>query len=242
MSQIPPNPYGNPPPQPPYGRPPPQQQPPSYGQPYPPQPPAGYPLQQGFVPPGFQPPPFAGPQKTSAAAIASLVTGILGVCPLPLIGSLPAIILGIVGLRSTGQPNVKGRGLAIAGLILGVLSLLAWGGGAVRFGGLYAAGAPDRAVARQFLADLSAGNTDAAVAACVPGTSVDAVQKTVDRVQPLGGLKDSTLFGMEFDQNGTTKGVVAGSATFGSRAASVSFELVPNPAGGKPLIEKYQVQ
>jgi len=63
----------------------------------------------------------AGPQKTSGLAIASLVLGIFLFFPL----SIPAIILGHIALsqikKSAG--GIGGRGLAIAGLVLGYLGI-----------------------------------------------------------------------------------------------------------------------
>ena len=59
--------------------------------------------------------------KTSGMAIASLVLDILGVPLLP-------IIFGIVALKSIQrQPNqITGRGMAIAGLILGAIGFVFW--------------------------------------------------------------------------------------------------------------------
>ena len=87
------------------------------------------------------------PRQTSALAITSLVSGLLGWTFLPLVGSLVAIITGHMARaeiqRSNGQ--MDGDGLAIAGLVLGwlviaisVLTVLAFvfffGGLAVLFG------------------------------------------------------------------------------------------------------------
>jgi hypothetical protein len=62
-------------------------------------------------------------QKTSGMAIASLVCGIVNVFPLSLI----AIVLGHISLsqikKSAGQ--IQGKGLAIAGLVLGYLGIVA---------------------------------------------------------------------------------------------------------------------
>jgi hypothetical protein len=67
-------------------------------------------------------PPSTSPDR-SALAIGSLILGIVGLCAwlLPLCGlpvSLAAVILGALSLKSSR------RGMAIAGLILGVLALL----------------------------------------------------------------------------------------------------------------------
>jgi len=69
------------------------------------------------------------PAKTSSAAIASLVMGLLGliVCPLAPILFIPSLICGIVGLVKISNSNgkLKGNGLAIAGLILSGFMLFA---------------------------------------------------------------------------------------------------------------------
>ncbi|GGA72888.1 hypothetical protein GCM10011521_08770 [Arenimonas soli] len=63
------------------------------------------------------------PRQTSALAITSLVSGLLGWTFLPLVGSLVAIVTGHMARaeiqRSNGQ--IDGDGLAIAGLVLGWL-------------------------------------------------------------------------------------------------------------------------
>ncbi len=81
---------------------------------------------QAPVSPVAPPPPVSGPiaaQQTSGKAIASLILGIINVFPLSVI----AIILGHLSLseikKSAGR--LKGQGLAIAGLILGYLGLVA---------------------------------------------------------------------------------------------------------------------
>ena len=61
-----------------------------------------------------------GGQRTSGAAIASLVLGIVGVTVFPLI---PSILALVFGNRARDQmhadPAVTGEGLATAGVILG---------------------------------------------------------------------------------------------------------------------------
>ena len=72
-------------------------------------------------------PPVAPQAKTSGLAIAALVCGIAGLCTAGL-GGIAGIILGIVAMvkvkRSAGQ--LKGKGLAIGGIIAGILSILLW--------------------------------------------------------------------------------------------------------------------
>ena len=82
----------------------------------------------GGAAPGSPPPPawtpggtFEAPPKTSALAIVSLVSSLLWMCG---VGSLVAVITGIIGIKQTGAGKKKGRGLAIAGLIIGLLGLV----------------------------------------------------------------------------------------------------------------------
>ncbi|GEA87519.1 DUF4190 domain-containing protein [Cellulomonas cellasea] len=89
--------------------------------PYPPADTTAYPAggygQPGYGQPGYGQPPVA--RGTDGMSIAALVTGILG------LGFIP-VILGVLGLKRTKANGTSGRGLAIAGIILGVLSFIAW--------------------------------------------------------------------------------------------------------------------
>lgn len=66
--------------------------------------------------------------RNNALAIASLVLGIIWVCGL---GSLLALILGIIALSQIKKSGASGRGMAIAGIVLGVLGILATAGTAI---------------------------------------------------------------------------------------------------------------
>jgi hypothetical protein len=77
-----------------------------------------------YAQPGY-PQPYAQQvpsEKYNVLSIVSLVTSVLGI-------SLAGIITGHIGLSQIGKTGEKGRGLAIAGLIIGyaglVLSLVA---------------------------------------------------------------------------------------------------------------------
>ncbi|MEO0417051.1 MAG: DUF4190 domain-containing protein, partial [Verrucomicrobiota bacterium] len=62
------------------------------------------------------------PTRPNTPAVLSLVLGIIGLC-LPILLSVPAVILGHLGLRKISRSNgeVGGSGLCVAGLILGYL-------------------------------------------------------------------------------------------------------------------------
>jgi hypothetical protein len=68
-----------------------------------------------------------GKAKTSGLAIASLVAGMLGLCTAGL-ASIVGLILGITALKRIGRSGgaLRGRALAIAGLIVSVCTLLLW--------------------------------------------------------------------------------------------------------------------
>jgi prepilin-type processing-associated H-X9-DG protein len=62
--------------------------------------------------------------RTSTWSIVSLVCGCL-LC-IPFVTGILAGVFGFLGLRQTRQPDYSGKGLAIAGLILGILNVLGW--------------------------------------------------------------------------------------------------------------------
>lgn len=93
--------------------------------PYPPPPayPSPYPFYGAPYAPYTAPLP-ARARGTNGFAIASLVCGVLGLCA-GLVGALPAIVFGHVALSQIkrGEGTEEGRGLAIAGLVMGYLIL-----------------------------------------------------------------------------------------------------------------------
>jgi hypothetical protein len=111
-SAPPPPPYGaqggsyNGPPPPPYG---------SAGGPYHPYPP------QGGNPYG---PPGGYGRRTNALAIISIIASGAGVIFLYGIGQIVGIILGFVALGQIKRSGEKGRGLAIAGIWIGIGTLV----------------------------------------------------------------------------------------------------------------------
>ncbi|HTS16276.1 MAG TPA: DUF4190 domain-containing protein [Verrucomicrobiae bacterium] len=77
------------------------------------------------VPPS--PPPITSPSKACGLAVASLVFGILGLmCVLPVVSPILALTFGIVALNQISKSGggLRGRGQAIAGLVLGGVGML----------------------------------------------------------------------------------------------------------------------
>jgi hypothetical protein len=159
----------------------PGQPPYSGGQPpYPGQP--GQPPYQGQPPyPGQQypgQPPYGQPQKTSVPAILSLVFGLLG-------GILISVILGIVALTQIPKKNQKGKGLAVAGLVISGLWLVGLVAGFALFGD----GEPDRDASGQVTATQNTQPDKLRVGDCVSEIKEGDVTdvKVVPCEQPNGG-------------------------------------------------------
>jgi Domain of unknown function (DUF4190) len=129
--------------------------------------------------------------RTSVAAISSMVCGILG-C-IPFVTSLAAVILGIIGIKKTGNPRITGRGMAIAGLILGVLGLVGWATAVSSLYLVFKAGEPARVTAEQFTRDLSAGKIDEALALSAEGTDRVTLVALSEQMKPWGAFKSLML-------------------------------------------------
>lgn len=67
-----------------------------------------------------------GMLRTSGLAISSLVCGIVGLLTCLILAGIPAVICGHMALNQINQEptQIGGRGMAIAGLIMGYLQLL----------------------------------------------------------------------------------------------------------------------
>lgn len=137
-------------------------------------------------PPAYLPPP---PRQSNVLAIISLITGILSCLPGM---SVLAVALGIAGLLKSNKPNVGGKGMAIAGLILGVVGL-AWTVGfvfvAIKGGQLYIAGRPAREAAQQFATDVGQNNADAALKDCSTSIDAEKVRAALTQGQAWGALQ-----------------------------------------------------
>jgi hypothetical protein len=144
------------------------------------------------------------PTRTSAAAVTSLVCGLL-LC-IPGITGLIAIICGAVGIGATKNPAVRGRGMAVAGLILGILNIAGWSGGGAEW---WKITTPQRTLAHQFITDLSQGNKAAATADCTTDVTADQLGKGLDWFKQQGAVQSATVVGNAVNN---TSGVVTGTA------------------------------
>lgn len=194
--------------------------------------------------PAYQPPPpppsFATPTTTSVAAIISLISGILGCLVIP---AIVAVITGIIGLRATRDPRVGGRGLAIAGIALGLVFGI---GGTACFSaggiGLYVAyREADKGtdVVDAFLAEVAKGDLDAAM------THIDAsyikpaeLAPIAEGIQTLGQPQPFDMSGFNANKNyGDALTIdLAGSVTYPSKTQPMKFVVQKQTDGTYKII------
>jgi uncharacterized protein DUF4190 len=188
--------------------------------------PPGYPP-QGFGPQGYSLPAMT---KTSGAAVCSLVCGLV-MC-IPGLTGLVAVITGIIGIAETGKPAVKGRGMAIAGLILGILSLVGWGGIGVGAYMMFQAAKPQRDFAKTFVADLSAGRIDQCAQNSSDKLNRDSLVAASQKTQGWGTLLNTTAIAVPVQNtNGAFAGSIGGFCKFSGGQHSFQMMLVKDSSG-----------
>ena len=197
---------------------------------YPPQPPMGVP--PGYPPQGFGPQGYSLPamSKLSGAAVCSLVCGLV-MC-IPGLTGLAAVITGIIGIAETSKPTVRGRGMAIAGLVLGIVSLAGWGaiGGGAYIA--FRAATPQRIFAKTFVSDLAAGRIDGCVQNSSANLTKDALSAASQKMQNWGTLQDTTIMAFNFQSNnGTFNGAVTGICRFSGGQHTFAMTLVKDSSG-----------
>lgn len=187
-------------------------------------PPVAPPSPPSSGPVGYGPP----PKKTNGLAIGSLIAGLVGFC-VPFVGGLVAIVLGILGIKKANDPQVGGgKGMAIAGLIIGVLSVAGWG---MFFGGIFgvvaATSAPGRAVANDWMVAASAGDIEKAASLSHPAFPREDIQTIADHVKPLGAFQDMTSNNINLNNNVLN---LQGTATFAN--GKRGYKIVVTDMGG----------
>jgi hypothetical protein len=116
-----------------YGQPAYPQSQPQYGQPAQPQ--YGQPAyaqtpqqqyQGGAYPPPVYGTPYATGPRTNALSIVSLISSLVGLFIIPIIASIVGVITGHMALGQVKRNGENGRGMALAGVIIGWVSLGLW--------------------------------------------------------------------------------------------------------------------
>ena len=178
---------------------------------------------------------YGPPSRTSAAAVVSLVTGILGCL---VVTPFVAIVSGIVGIRATRDLAVRGRAMAVAGLILGLL----WIFGAIASTTVgvvfWRNSEPPAVVARQFTADLVAGDYPAALAKSSGLTEAN-LREIHDGLAPWGANTDITLGDRHANKplNGPTRWELIGTADFATGGTKrVEYVIDAKPNGGFQVV------
>lgn len=172
------------------------------------------------VPPGYANPMYPAPKRANGMAIAGLICAILGFC-VWFLGGLLGIIFGLIGLGKSRDPQVGGRGIAIAAIIIGLLSILTSGGFTyftvygIRLG-LHAT-QPPRDAARRFVQDLSQNDVTAASNGATNDLSHAELDAMAKKLHGLGGFRDMTSNQINMSaSNGSDTCNLHGIATFAS--------------------------
>ncbi len=90
---------------------------------------------------GYAPAPYGAyaPVKTNTLAVISMIASIVGfIWILPFIGSLGGVIMGHISLKQIATSGEKGRGMALAGLIVGYVGLALFVIGVIAFFAFFA--------------------------------------------------------------------------------------------------------
>lgn len=176
------------------------------------------------------------PPRTSASAITSLVTGIL-IC-IPVVTGLAAIVFGILGIKATARPNVRGRGLAIAGLVLGCVGLLAQAGIGLAVWSFVSSSEPAREYVRTYMDDFYAGNFEALSARSHPAFDVQTLSDYRDYLDTHGGTYSGLSFRSMHAQSsgGSTTWTLGGSADYSAGPAEFQAVVRSNGDGTYTMI------
>ena len=148
------------------------------------------------------------PGEWSIASAASLACGIFLI--VPIFAGIAAVVLGIIGIRQANEPNLRmrGRRLAIAGVILGLLNVLGW---SAYFKFISQISGPGRVVAHRFINDLNSENPASAAHECLANVRSDRLDTASNEIKNWGGAKSvAVLYITSETANGITTGSVRG--------------------------------
>ena len=148
------------------------------------------------------------PGAWSIASAASLACGVFLI--VPFFAGIAAVALGVIGIRQANEPNLRmrGRRLAIAGVILGLLNILGW---SAYFKFISQISGPGRAVAHRFIDDLNSTNPASAAHECLANVRPDRLDTASNQIKNWGGAKSvAVLFITSETANGITTSSVRG--------------------------------
>jgi hypothetical protein len=176
------------------------------------------------------------PRPWSVASLSGFACGILLI--VPFIAGIAAIVLGVMGLRETRDPALRGRRLAIAAIVLGVVNILGWSGYAEFISTI---SAPGRSIAHRFVTDLNTGNMSAAARDCTDNISETRLQAAADQLKEWGGARSVAVLNIDSNTlNGATTGSVRGSIH--TPAGDHSFQLQTVGQDGAWKVSDFSLQ
>lgn len=170
--------------------------------------------------PGYPP-----QRQTNGMAVASLVCGLLG-C-IPAITSLLAILFGFLGMSKAKDPRVGGKGMAIAGLLLGIAGLIGWAGAG--FAIYKTVGIVQRMSqpAIAFVDALLNGDAEKARSMATADMSDADIEAAIDKLKTMGELKEIKPTGVNRSSiNGLGRLTVTGTALFARGTLEFSVQMV----------------
>jgi len=157
----------------------------------------------------------------SIASVASLACGIFLI--VPFFAGLAAVALGVIGIRQVNEskPKMRGRRLAIAGVILGLLNVVGW---TAYFRFISEISGPGRSVARLFINDLNSANAADARRQCLDNVRSDRLKAASNQLKDWGGVNSiSVLYVSRETADGITTGAVRG--TLRTPSGEHAFQL-----------------
>jgi len=202
---------------------------------YPPQPPQ-YPPQYppGSPPPGGYPGGMPAGQQSNGLAITALIMGILS-C-IPGVGLL-AILFGALGLGKAKDPRVGGKGLAIVGILLGLISIVAYAGvgysvywGVNKFKALAEPGV-------KFFQALNKGDMAQAKSYTTSNITDADLTQLRETVKGMGELKDPKPTNFDFKNDVLD---VSGTAVFANGTKKYNFKMVK--VGDTYKVDKFTLE
>jgi hypothetical protein len=171
-------------------------------------------------PPGFAPGPVPQGSQSNGLAITSLIMGILS-C-IPGVGLL-AILFGALGLGKAKDPRIGGKGLAIVGIVLGLISIVAY----VAIGyGVYWGVGKFKAMAEpgvKFFEALDKGNLAEAKTYTTGNISDAELTRLRDTIKSMGELQDPKPTKFDMKDNVLD---VAGTAVFEKGTKNYKFRML----------------
>lgn len=200
-------------------------------------PPGGFPAHQPYQP--------VPAPRTNGAAVASLICGILG-C-VPVITSLAAVILGVVGIKQSNKMQGSGKGLAIGGLILGIIGILGW----ISFGGISYYGyqyakkvvlTPAQQTGAAFVSSLASGDIATAKTYTTDSFTDEQLSALSAKLRSAGAFKDFNLNKLDVQSTGgnSMRVTLGGTANFESGPRVFRAQLIGSTEG-KFKIEEFDL-